>query len=377
MQKIRILLTGGGSGGHVYPLLAVANEIRLIAAQNQFDLDIRYFGPRDQFTPILERDGIRVISISGGKLRRYFSIQNFLDIPKIILGFFESFIKIYFYMPDVTFSKGGTGAFPVVFASWFYRVPVVIHESDAKPGLTNLFSAKFAKRIAVSFGEVVPFFSPQKIALTGNPFRSELLAEGVDALSAKEALMMKSDMPLVLVLGGSQGAMQVNELIALSLTAILPFTQVLHQTGQANFESAKNLGLAALEKAKEEERVRYRAVPYLEGIDMKNALAAADVVVGRAGSGTIFELALFGKPAILIPLEGAANDHQKANAYAFAKSGAAIVVEEANLTAQNITLHIKKILDDKVLRETMSAAARAFAKPDAAKVIAQEVLNLA
>lgn len=376
MQKIRIVLTGGGSGGHIYPLLAVVRELKKLGAEHGVLLDLRYFGPKDQFATLLEGDGVQLISIVSGKVRRYFSIQNIIDIPKFVIGLVQAFIKMFFVMPDAVFSKGGTGAFPVVFAAWFYHIPVVIHESDATPGLTNILSSKFAKRIAVSFEEAMQYFPPRKTALTGNPIRDDVLPPYIDQEVAKDSLGFHPKEPLMLVLGGSQGSTRINEFIVLHIASLLSLAQVLHQTGMDNIEEVKKLALASSGTIPEATRVKYKPVPYLDSKDMKNALAASDVVIARAGSGTIFEIASVGKPAILIPLQGAANDHQKANAYAFMKAGAAIVVEEGNLTVQIISVDVKKILSDQTVREKMSAAAHAFAKPDAAKMIAQEVLNL-
>jgi UDP-N-acetylglucosamine--N-acetylmuramyl-(pentapeptide) pyrophosphoryl-undecaprenol N-acetylglucosamine transferase len=284
---------------------------------------------------------------------------------------------MFWLMPDAVFSKGGTGAFPVVLAAWFYRVPVMIHDSDAIPGITNLLSSRFARRIAVSFEAAKKYFNPSKTILTGNPVRAELLEKKFSRDQAKEILGFKKDMPLLLVLGGSQGAQRINDFIILTIKETLVRAQILHQTGAANYMEVKNLSRAALMDmpTKQEAESRYRAVAYLED-DLPVAMSAADLIVARAGSSSIFEIAAFGKPAILIPILESANDHQRANAYEFAQTGAAVVIEEPNLQPAIFIREVAGILNNPEKAEKMSKASAAFWKPEAADVIAKEVLQM-
>lgn len=376
---IRILLTGGGSGGHVYPLLAVAESLQKIMQRGDAatELELVYIGPKDKYAELMAEKGIKMQLISAGKIRRYASgiLGNILDIPRFFLGLIQAFWKMFWLMPDAIFSKGGTGAFPVVLAAWFYRVPVMIHDSDAVPGLTNLLSSRFAWRIAVSFEAAKKYFNPYKTILTGNPVRAELLERKYPQEKAKETLGFHADAPLILVLGGSQGAQRINDFIILALKDILAKTQILHQTGRVNYMEVKNLSQAALldMPAKTEAASRYKAVSYLED-DMAIALSAADIVVARAGSSSIFEIAAFGKPAILIPLLESANNHQRANAYEFAEAGAAAVIEEKNLQPAIFIHELANILNNPEKADKMSKASAAFFKPEAADVIAKEIL---
>ncbi|OGY99620.1 MAG: hypothetical protein A2945_03170 [Candidatus Liptonbacteria bacterium RIFCSPLOWO2_01_FULL_52_25] len=376
---IKILLTGGGSGGHVYPLLAVAEELKKLAVDEKLVLEFDYLGPHDAYAALLEKENINVKTIFTGKLRRYLSIQNIFDIPKFFLGLLQALFAVWWIMPDVIFSKGGTGALPVVIAGWFYMVPVIIHESDAKPGLTNLLSSWFSKRVAVSFEAAQRYFNPKKTALVGVPVRKSVFSGNVDQAVAKEALGFDAKRPLVLVLGGSQGSTRINEFIITNLENILKESQVLHQAGSVNFGDTERIGQfivkgLPLEVAK---KTRYRVAQYLEVGEMANALGAADLIICRAGSSTIFEAAAFGKPMILIPLEEAANDHQRVNAYEFARGGGGIVIEEANLLPGLFMTQLRTILGNPQKLTQMSAASQKFYKPGAAEAIAQEIWRMA
>lgn len=377
-KEIRIVLTGGGSAGHIAPLLSVVEELQRTTPDLGLLMDLHYIGPRDEFSGKLEGLGVKVHSLPAAKLRRYFSLQNILDIPKFFAAIFLAFFKLLIYMPDVVFSKGGTSALPVVLAAWLYRVPVLIHESDSTPGLTNLISGRFATRIAVGFEGALKVFRTDAAALTGNPVRSSLLSQKLAKPAAKTALGFDPEQPLVAVLGGSQGAQTINEFVISVLPQLLNDAAVYHQTGAAAFTEIQKLGqmvesgmpatIAAVHP--------YRAVPYTD--EMSRVYCAADVIVARAGASTITEAAAFGVPAILIPLpENASNGHQRLNAFEYAKTGAAIVVEQENLLPGIFLRQVKHILADPAEMDKMSRAATAFYRPEAAKNIAEEVLRLA
>jgi len=368
-DNLKIVLTGGGSGGHVYPLIAVVEAIRKMAIYEKRIIELHYLGPKDEWSERLKNFGVKIHPIVGAKLRRYFSPLNFFDFFKFFIGFLAALGKLLFLMPNVIFSKGGTGGLAVALAGWFYRIPIVIHESDAIPGATNSASARFASKICVSFEAALAQFNPKKTILTGNPIRSELLENLMMQRDAKEHLGFNSEEPLTLILGGSQGSERLNNFILLSLESILKETQVLHQTGKNNYEEIKRLSQIF-------NKSRYKALPYLEK-ELKAALTAADLMISRAGSGVIFEAAAFGKPMILIPLKGSANDHQRANAYEVSKTGAAVVIEEQNLLPAIFMKELENILKTPGKAEKMGQASRKFFKPDAAEEIAKEILKLA
>ncbi len=378
-KKLRILLTGGGTGGHVYPLVAVGAEIQTQCGQRGIALDLRYLGAYGPFKGLLEANNIKVGRVAESRLRRYMSFRNFIDGLKFIYSFFQAVVKIFFFMPDVVFSKGGPGALAVVMAAKFYFIPVIIHESDAVPGLTNVLSSRFAKIIFTSFPGVENYFKGKQVMLVGNPIRRSLLA-GVGAESKqknKGAFGFDPQLPLILVIGGSQGATSINDFILDNFSAILQVTQVLHQTGPKNYEQTLKEVSFIAEKIPEEIGKRYKAVDYF-GDEINEAYIAADLIVSRSSAGAIFEIAAFGKPSILIPLPPniAASDHQTKNAYDYAAGGAAEVMEQTNLLPNLFVDHIKKIVEDEALSAKMSAAALVFAKPEAASKIAQIIVEL-
>jgi len=380
---MRILFTGGGTGGHIYPIIAVAEELQKLSVEKKIEMDLRYFGSPEMFRSVLEQNGIGVSKIFSAKLRRYFDLRNFLDIPILLpLSVIQAFWKVFWFMPDVLFSKGGPGSLPVVLACRFYCVPILIHDSDTIIGLANRLAIYWAKRIAVSFDSTAKTLLENeklsgKVALVGNPIRKSLISGDIlDSATAKKIFGFNPEKPVILVIGGSQGAVKINDLMLEIVGEIIRDFQILHQTGIKNFEDFKKELDIILRNYPEEQRSRYKTVPYFEK-DLKDAYTAADVVVSRASSGSIFEAAAFAKPSILIPLpEEVVGDHQTTNAYEYARTGAAVVIEQANLEPNIFLGQLKKIFSEPEKLNQMSQAAKNFAKPKAARVIAEEIIKL-
>ncbi len=372
----RIVLTGGGSGGHVYPLLAVADALARLSGD--LEVELVYVGPKDRYEEEFAERNIRFSPIISSKLRRYFSLSNFVDIPKFFLSLVQALCKLYFLMPDVVFSKGGPGALPIVLAARFYLIPVVIHESDTVPGLTGRVSGKFAKKIEISFEECRAYFKKrERVNLVGNPVvRETWTGMPLQKDDAKGKLGFDKSLPLIVVMGGSQGATRINQFIFDNFEALLKDYQIYHQVGPANFEEAKLLTESLSREMSSLYSSRYKLVGFFDTEGLRTAYSAADVVLSRSGSASIFEAAFFGKPSILVPLPEAAGNHQKINAYAYAATGAAVVVEEDNLKLNVVLVKLKDILGDAGTYEKMSAAAKVFAKPDAADLIAKDILLL-
>ena len=375
------MITGGGSGGHIYPLVSVSAEIQILSSEARRKIRIDYLGAYGPYKNLLEENGLKVWGIIGAKLRRYFSLRNFIDGSLFALSLIQALFKVFWIMPDVVFSKGGPGSLAVILAARFYRIPVIIHESDAVPGLTNVLSARFAEKVAISFPSTQKYFGAKSV-LTGNPIRSYLLGpafeEGGSDVDekrlAREFLKFDVQRPLVLFLGGSQGSTRLNDFVLENLKLLLSRFQIFHQTGKQNYESVLSRVGEAESDLSDEEKKSYRIIDYFEK-DVRIALRAADLVVGRAGSGSIFEIAAFGRPAILIPLPEAAQNHQLANAKEYAASGAAKVVEEVDLSTDLFLKEAIRILTDDDANKAMIEAALKFAKPEAAEEIAKLIFN--
>ncbi len=366
---MKILFTGGGTGGHIFPIIAVAREIRRIKPKKK-KLEFFYLGPKDEFASIfLSQEGIKVKTIFTGKIRRYLSLQNFIDIFKIPIGIVQAFVYIFFLAPDLIFSKGGYGSLPVVLAGWLLRVPIFLHESDATPGLANKILSRFALEIFVSFPRT-EFFSPKKMILVGNPIRKEILECSQE--KAKQFFNLKQDRPVILILGGSQGAQKINDIILIILPEILKQFELIHVCGEKNFKQVKAEANIVLPN---ELKKYYHIFPFLKQSALSCAYQAADIIVSRAGAGSIFEIAAVGKPSILIPLETSAQNHQIKNAYQYAQSGAGIVMEEANFTAHFFLKRINYLISHPDELKTMEEKAKQFSRPRAARVIAEYIVS--
>lgn len=368
-KEIRVVLTGGLSGGHTFPLIAVARAIR---ARAGMPAEFLYIGSRGQFEErAMTAEGIPVRYVLSGKMRRYFSFRNFIDPFKVPIGFFQSLWHLFRYMPDAVFAKGGSVSVPVCLAAAVFRIPILIHDSDAVAGRANRLLARFATRIAVAYPSAQEFFPAKKTALTGNPVRAEILAG--DPAGADARFGFSADRPVVVVLGGSLGAQSLNKAVVRILPQLLREAQVLHQTGNDNYHEAVALAGEVGVKAG---YGGYVPVPFLGASDLALALARADLVISRAGAGSIAELAACGKPAVLVPLSTAANDEQRKNAYDVAHVGGALVLEEANLGEHILFSKVDELLRNAELRSAMGRGIRAFYNPDAADMIAEGVLSL-
>lgn len=368
---VRIVFTGGGTGGHIFPLVAVLRELKAAFIAVQVEHEFIFMGPKDDFaSAIFGAEQIPVSSIVSGKFRRYFSLKNFIDALKIPLGIFQASVRLWSFMPDVVFSKGGYGSLPVVLTSWFFRIPVILHESDSVSGLANRLMSRLSSKVIGSFPNTAGL-PEKKTVVFGNPVRRWIFPGGRE--EALAYFKMGVGRGTILVMGGSQGASRINDFILLILPRLLVKYNVIHQCGEKNFEAVKKEAKALLTKQALD---FYSPHPFLQENEMGLALTASEIVIGRSGSGSIFEIAEAGKPAILIPLPESAQDHQIVNAYIYAESGAAIVIEEKNLSPNFFLERIAHILEDKKVYNAMSRQARIFSKPNAAYNIASEILKL-
>ena len=378
---LRVVFCGGGTGGHTFPLIATARALKKLALKENFEVDLRYFGPDDFSLREFSKEGIRVQKIFSGKFNRFFDLRNFLSPFKILLGIFQSLWYLYWFMPDVCFSKGGFGALPVVFVSWLYRIPIICHESDSLPGLTTKITSKLAQKIAISFKKSQEFFKGKEVIFTGNPTRFEvspLASLSKEALKkeAQKEFNLKEGKKLLTVIGGSQGAQKLNSFLLDILEELLPDIEIIHQCGENNYEEIKKEVEILLENFPEEEKKLYHLFGFLDERKYYLALAGADLVLSRAGAGAIFDLAICQTPSILVPFPYAAGDHQRINAYEYAKTGAAIVIEQENLLPHLVVEEIRNLIfDEKKLKE-MQKGAQKFACPDSAQKLASLIFKL-
>lgn len=309
----RIILTGGGTAGHVTPNIALLPRLK------ELNYDIHYIGSYNGIEKeLIEQFGIPYHGISTGKLRRYFSVQNFTDPFRVLKGMNDAKKLVKILKPDVIFSKGGFVSVPVVLAGKKCKVPTIIHESDMTPGLANKISIPSATKVCCNFPETLGHLPEGKAVLTGSPIRQELLSG--DKFKAREFLNFKSDKPVIMVIGGSLGAVAVNNAVRAILPELLKSYQVIHLCGKGKVdESLKGIeGYAQFEYIKEE---------------LKDLFALTDIVISRAGANAICELLALHKPNLLIPLSAnASRGDQILNARSFERQGFSVVLEEEELT---------------------------------------------
>ncbi len=380
ITKIRIVFTGGGTGGHIFPLLAVAEELSIIAREKNLELELTYMGPTTgpfSFDErIFEEKGIRVVGISSESPDNNDNVlAKLFSLVKVGLGLLQTLWHLWLIMPDAVFSKGGYGAVPVLLTSAAYRIPILIHESDVIPGKINEFGKNFALKIAISFEKTIEFFPFEKTAFTGNPIRKAFFEPGNKEESLK-SFGFSPNKKTIFVYGGSQGAKKLNDLVLAMLPKTITEYQVIHQCGTKNYPEISRESEFLLRGQSRENRAQYRLYGFMNEEEIKQAYSACDLVVSRAGSGSIFEIASFGKPSILIPLSTAARDHQRENAYAFAKNGASVVYEENNLKSNLFYEGLNRLFNNPSKMEQMSLLAKEFAKPKAGAVIAKELLSI-
>lgn len=322
----RIVLTGGGTAGHVTP------NIALLPALKEMGYDIQYIGSYEGIEKNLISDySIPYHGISSGKLRRYFDVKNFTDPFRVLKGFSEANKLMKKLKPDIVFSKGGFVSVPVVIAARKNKIPAILHESDMTPGLANKLCLSSAVKVCCNFPETVTFLPAGKAVLSGSPIRKEL-REG----SRQKALKLcgfTADKPVILVMGGSLGAAAVNQAVRGVLPALLKQYQVIHLCGKGKADSAYA------------NTAGYKQFEYIKD-ELKDLFALSELVISRAGANAICELAALKKPNILIPLPSkSSRGDQLLNARSFEKQGFSVVIEEEHLTDELLLSEIQKLYE--------------------------------
>lgn len=373
---MKVIVAGGGTGGHVAPLLAVVSELK----QKYPGVEIVFIGSKGGIEEkLVPQADIKTLSIRSGKFRRYHKskilniidpatiFKNIVDLKKFINGIFDSLKILKTEEADVIFLKGGYVSLPIGIACRIKGYPYFIHESDVIPGLANRILLKKAQKIFVSYPlENFPELDKEKLVYSGNPVREDMLTG--DKKNAYEIFGLKKDLKTILVMGGSQGARAINELVAEKLESYLEKYQIIHISGDWDYDWLE------YKSKKSPNKDRYKLVSFLTG-ELKDAYKIANIVISRAGNNVLTELAALKKPAVVIPLESSANDHQLANAKAYSRQGAAYVMLQSHLSPDKLFKQVDALLNDPDEISFMSEKIYQFYKGDAAEVIANHLIG--
>ena len=343
MGVTTLMIAGGGTGGHIYPAIAIAREFLARDASRRVVFVGTEYGLEKTIVP---KAGFPLEFISVGGLKGKGPLDLAKNLLRLPLGFLQASRVVGKHKPSAVLGVGGYSSGPVLLAAWMRGVPTMIHEQNAFPGLTNRLVAKFVKAVAVAFEDAAPRLKRSDAVVTGNPVRAEFFEKRLPVAGSR-----------LLVFGGSQGSKILNDAIARALPLLPPDLQIVHQTGPKMLDEVQRAY---------GDRPNARVVPYID--PMVDELAAADRVVCRAGAMTIGELAAVGRASILVPFAAATNNHQELNARVMERAGAAIVITEKELTPQRLAEAVMSV--DAV---RMGAAAKALAQPEATKKIVDTI----
>ncbi|MCD6346578.1 MAG: undecaprenyldiphospho-muramoylpentapeptide beta-N-acetylglucosaminyltransferase [Bacteroidales bacterium] len=362
--KVDIILSGGGTGGHVFPAIAVAQELLALRS----GLEILFVGAMGKMemekVPLA---GFKIIGLPVSAFHRRLSWKNLLFPFKLLISMMKARRILKFYQPDLVIGTGGFASGPLLKAAHQRGISTMIQEQNAYPGVTNRLLAKQSARICVAHENMETWFPAHKLVVTGNPVRSDLITIADKHDEAMKAFNLKGDRLVVLLFGGSLGALALNEAISSALHDIETMgVDLIWQTGKSYYQKAVNL-------IESQNCSNVQAHVFLQRMDL--AYAAADVVVCRAGAITLSELSLVKKPALLVPYPAAAGNHQLKNARSFEQQGAAVVLENKFVKTELIKT-LKDLLDNEMRRSALSAAITALGRPGAGKQIARVALEL-
>lgn len=361
---MKIVVSGGGTGGHIYPALALIKEIQ----KHHQHVEFLYIGTEKGLeSKIVRREGIPFQSIHITGFKRKLSFDNVKTVARFIKGVSLCKKILKEFQADVVIGTGGYVCGPVVYAASKLNIPTIIHEQNSLPGLTNKFLAKYVDKVAICFEEAGKYFPSQKVILTGNPRASEVV--GHDPKKARESLKLKEDQPSVLIFGGSRGAKPINDAV---LGALKYFTnksyQVIYVTGEVHYDSV-------MEKANQlalGENIIIK--PFIH--NMPEVLSAVDLVVSRAGATTLAEITALGLPSILIPSPYVTANHQEMNARSLSNHDAAVLLLERDLNSEVLVKHIENILLNKEKLNKMKEASKKLGIVDAAMRLYKEMKSL-
>lgn len=349
---MKIVFTGGGTAGSVVPLIAIHNHLeKSIPGMQTLFIGTRRGQPEKA---LLRNRDIIFTSIFSGKMRRYFDIRNLSDTILILIGFFQAIVKLIKFKPSVVVGAGSFTSVPVIFAAKFLNIPVLIHQQDIRPSLSNLLVRGIVDRITVTFKKSLEDFKRKKAIHTGNPFRSSI--KDGDKQRFYRNFGMKSELPVVFIMGGGTGAQFINELVVRSFDRLVEQYQIVHTTGEGKSVVVPN-------------HSNYVQREFISD-EIPDVFAAADVVVSRAGLSSITELSALGKPSIIIPIP---NSHQEDNAHFLKSQNAAIILTQDDTTPHSLLTALSKLFDNTQTRESLSIQIRGLMPHDAALQISNQI----
>jgi UDP-N-acetylglucosamine--N-acetylmuramyl-(pentapeptide) pyrophosphoryl-undecaprenol N-acetylglucosamine transferase len=358
---MKVVITGGGTGGHIYPALSIAQQLNQIGAELLF-IGSRH-GPEGK---LVEKQGIPFESVPSGPMAGLVSLRTARSFGRFGLGVLRAYSILRRFRPDVLIGTGGYTSAGVALAEWLRGGRIVIHEQNSIPGRTNRLLARLARRVCVTFEDSLSYFPLGKTVVTGLPVRSDIVV-GRERKVARESLGLDLGAFTLFVLGGSQGAKRINEMVVEAVPLLADAgLQVLHQTGEKNYEDVLS---------RRPDAPGYFVRPYIDG--MAAAYSAADLVISRSGASTIAEITVRGLAAILIPYPYAYAAHQAKNAEAVARAGAAVVVEERGLSGAALAGIVLDLVGDPSRLERMAQASKKLGRPDAAREIVRIVQEVA
>lgn len=365
MKAKRIILTGGGTGGHVWPLIVIAEELR-----RQLPVKFLYLGSTGIEKTIAPKF-YPFQSIAAGKWRRYVSISNFSDLVRLMIGILQSWLILRSFRPDLVIAKGGYVSLPVLVAANIRSIPLVIHETDAMMGKTNQYAAKTSRLVFTGFpAELYPKYLAKKLIYSGTPIRQEFFRrQAIKSIDSK--LKLNPQSPICLVMGGSQGASAINSLILTCLTELLDKMQIIHLTGRLDYISCLN----RKSRLPKNRFNRYHPIEFTVR-DLPSLMNLADVIVSRAGGTALAEIAAMAKPAIIIPLPKSAGDHQSLNAKWYADHQAVIALSQDTLSPDKLKQTIVKLIKDRNRQAQLSVEIHKLAPRKTVSIIISHLVKL-
>lgn len=360
----RVIISGGGTGGHVFPAIAIADAVKVAAPETE----ILFVGANGKIEmEKVPKAGYKIIGLNISGFQRKLSLRN-LSFPfKLAASMFKAFMVVRKFRPDVAVGVGGYASGPVLKIANSMNIPTILQEQNSFAGVTNRILASKASAVCVAYDGLERFFPKDKIIFTGNPVRKDILDKKINAAKARNTLGLDQNKKTVLIFGGSLGARTINEAVLANADALLEMRDVniIWQVGKIYYDEYVNGPLSGKDNIK--------ILSFIEDMDI--AYSAADIVVCRAGALTISELAILGKASILIPSPNVAEDHQTVNAVSLVNKGAAVLVKDVN-AKEELMSAVQSLLNDEVKKNGLESNIKYFAKPEAAKQIAAEILKI-